>query len=52
MTTKEKTTIHKDDFIDKLASMTPEEINDFIKSNGKGPKTVQLYHLVNKNKVE
>lgn len=45
---KEKIT--KKDFIDKLMSMTHQEINDFIKANGKGPKPCRMCHIVT-NKV-
>ena len=28
--------------------MTNTELNDYIKSNGKPPKPVRLYHIINK----
>lgn len=33
--------IEKDDFIDFLASATPEEVNSFIKEKGKPPKLIE-----------
>jgi len=32
----------KKDFIKKLASMTKEDITDYIKKNGKEPKKIKL----------
>lgn len=32
----------RDTFLKKLTSMSMDEIHDFIKSNGKGPKPIQL----------
>lgn len=45
-----KTTFKKQDFINLLASMSHNEINEYIKSHGKPPKKVRLYHLVGKDK--
>lgn len=39
----------KDDFIKQLTSMTKEEIDNFIKQNGKPKKMVNLFeHIHNK----
>lgn len=46
-----KTHNKKKDFISILASMTDTEINDYIKTNGKGPKPVVMCVLIN-NKEE
>ena len=46
-----KSTENKQDFIDVLASMSPTDINDYIKRFGKPPKPVRLYRLLsNKDK--
>ena len=34
---------NKDEFIKKLASMTPEDINQLIKEKGKKPKLVKPF---------
>lgn len=39
---KSEKTIDRDSFIEELTSMTPDEINELIIANGKGPKVVQL----------
>lgn len=44
--------MNKDDFISVLMSMSDTEINNYIKENGKPPKKVRLYHLVDKDKYE
>ena len=46
----QKTTFKKQDFINLLASMDHNEINEYIKSHGKPPKKIRLYHLVGKDK--
>lgn len=45
---KIKSTNKKRDFIEIISSMTDTELNDYIKSNGKPPKPVRLYHIINK----
>jgi hypothetical protein len=40
----------KEQFIRILTSMTNVELNDYIKSHGKGPKMVQMCVLVKKDK--
>lgn len=47
--TKKETT-NKEDFIRELSSMTVQEINELIKSKGKGPKVVQgvIFHKIKK----
>jgi len=47
----QKSTTKKRDFINFLCSMTHNEINDFIKTNGKGPKPVRMYHLVDNKEL-
>ena len=47
-----KTTEKKKDFIDKLASMSHNEINDFIKRNGKPRKTVIMCRLIKEDKIK
>lgn len=32
--------INKEDFIDKISKMTPQQINEFIVKNGKPPKLI------------
>lgn len=44
------TTNNKKTFIDILCSMTHNEINDYIKQNGKKPKKVFMVVNANKNK--
>ena len=39
---KSKNSIDRDSFLKELTKMTPDEINQIIASNGKGPKVVQL----------
>lgn len=39
------------DFIDMVSKMTPEELNKFIKENGKPPKKVLLYKLIHKEDI-
>ena len=46
----QKTTFKRNDFIAFIASMSHNEINDYIKSHGKPPKKVRLYHLISKEK--
>ena len=43
---EDKPKINKKDFIDELMSMTHQEINDFIKAKGKGPKRCRMCHIV------
>ena len=40
----------KDDFITQLTFMTKEEIHEYIKNNGKGPKPVKFYRIRSDNK--
>ena len=40
----------KKDFIELLASMSNDEINEFIKTHGKPPKKVLIYRLIDRNK--
>ena len=47
----QKSISKKRDFIDFLCSMSHNEINDFIKANGKGPKPVRMYHLVDNKEL-
>lgn len=42
--TKSKST--KNDFINKLATMTPEDINIFIREKGKQPKLMKPFQKV------
>ena len=42
----------KHDFIKLLASMSNEEINEFIVTHGKPPKKVVFYHLIDKKSKE
>ena len=44
-----KTHNKKQDFIDKLASMSDTELNDFIKKYGKKPKPCNMVKIVDKN---
>ena len=44
---KKKSTKNKRDFIALLASMSDNEINDYIKAHGKGPKKVRMIIHVN-----
>lgn len=46
----QKTTFKKQDFINLLASMNHNEINEYIKSHGKPPKKIRLYHLIDNEK--
>lgn len=39
---KSKNSIDRDSFLKELTKMTPDEINQIIASNGKGPKVIQL----------
>ena len=41
-------TSKKRDFIEFISQMTDTQLNDYIKSHGKPPKKVRLYHLVDK----
>lgn len=34
----------KDTFIEKLTSLSREELNNFIQEKGKGPKVVNMVH--------
>ena len=43
-----KNTDKKKDFIEFISQMTDTQLNDYIKSHGKPPKKVRLYHLVDK----
>ena len=45
---KQKTTNKRRDFIQFISSVSAEELNDYIKSHGKPPKSVRLYHLIKK----
>jgi hypothetical protein len=45
-----KTYKKKEDFLDKLMSMTDTELNDFIKKYGKPPKPCIMCSIVDKNK--
>lgn len=38
----------KEDFLDELMRFSPDELNEYIKANGKPPKSVRLYHMVDK----
>lgn len=38
-----KVSLPKDDFIDYLSSLTPEEINEYIKQKGKKAKLVSPF---------
>ena len=40
----------KKDFIETIASMSPSEINDFIKEKGKPPKHVRMCRIIDKEK--
>lgn len=40
--------LKKENFINKLASMTIEEINDFLKQKGKRPKPIPLIYFADK----
>lgn len=41
-----KSTTTKEDFIKKLTTMSREEINEFIKQNGKPRKPVRLFSKI------
>ena len=45
-----KTNNNKKDFLDKLSTMTPKDLNDYIKRNGKPPKPVEMCTIINKSK--
>ena len=42
--------MNKEDFINKIANMDIDELQKFIKSKGKPPKKIQLFHIVDKEK--
>lgn len=46
----QKTTFKKQDFINLLTSMSHNEVNEYIKSHGKPPKKIRLYHLIDSEK--
>ena len=41
---------NRDNFIEELSKMTPNEINDFIKKYGKPPKPVNMCVIVSKDR--
>ena len=43
-------TSKKRDFIEFISQMTDTKLNEYIKTHGKPPKKVRLYHLVNKER--
>lgn len=45
---KIKSTSKKRDFIAIISSMSDTQLNDYIKSHGKPPKPVRLYHIIDK----
>ncbi len=49
---KVKSTDKKRDFIALLASMSDNEINEYIKIHGKPPKKVLLYRLIHKEESD
>ena len=49
---KTKIPCSKDIFINKLMEMTPSEINEFIKKNGKPPKPIPIFVKVRQTKEE
>lgn len=44
-----KTYNNRKNFIDELCSMSDIEINDFIKTNGKPPKMIEMMRPVKEN---
>ena len=42
-------TTNRDSFLSEIMSLSHDELNAYIKANGKPPKPVQLYHLVDKS---
>lgn len=48
MAKKKTFTIEKDDFIQFLASATPEEVNQYILEKGKPPKLIEPMIFFNK----
>lgn len=47
-----KTHDNKDDFIQKLAMMTPAEINEYIKQHGKPPKMTYMCHILTEEEIK
>ena len=41
----------KPDFITQISGMDATQINNYIKTHGKPPKKVRMYHVVNKKKT-
>ena len=46
------TTNNKNSFIEFVSKATPDELNKFIMENGKPPKKVLMYRLVDKSKYK
>jgi len=46
------TTDNKEKFIEFISKATPDELNQFIMENGKPPKRVLMYRLVDKSKYK
>ena len=44
--------IDKENYIETLSSMSPEEMADFISKNGKGPKVIQLVAWAHSESLE
>ena len=44
------TTNNKQSFIEFISKSTPDELNKFIMENGKPPKNILMYRLVDKSK--